>query len=215
MASKVLKPRKSRRSQANRVSRRPPPTYTLGLRQNIRLWEDDDASLHRRGQKGPPLFFEIASASLVVQSSAGGTIAQAMDADPIAGFVLNGWATRYATLFREYRILKVFFRIKALAANTGETRVTIDDRNNTTPTLALMEDQGYVTVENAVGAKDTCFAEWVNNDISEAGFSLTSASMTPCYLKIYTDNASLNTPANNTTKFTVKATYHFCFKGRV
>jgi len=192
-----------------------PPTYTLGLNRNIQLWDYSDADPHPRGQKPPPQFIETVSASLVQVSSAGGVINVALDADPIAGFVVNAWATRYATLFREYRILKVFFRIKALSANIGQTEVTIDEVNGTVPTLALMEDQGYVSVNNAVGSNDTCYAQWRVNDLAEAAWKLTTASMTPCYLKIYTDNATLNTPAAATTKFDVRATYTIAFRGRV
>lgn len=168
-------------------------------------------------KKAPPLFIDRVTSGVTFTCDAGGNIAQAFDLDPVGGTAaVPNWITRYGALFREYRVIKLIASIEALSPTAGKTLVTLDDINNTTPTLNLMNDQGYVVISNSVGSTDShARLVWRLANFAEAGFVSTATTRTPCYFKAFTDNAHFLTPAAATTNFEISIVYTIQFRGRV
>lgn len=211
------RPRNLQRRNGPRTASNASALQRIGSNNNIVLY--DAEAVHRLDavNKAPPHFTEKVKVVTSYTSSAGGTINIAHDADPVAGSgPVNAWSTRYQTLFREYRVVSIRVTAESLTGNAGKCMLTIDDANGTTPTTALMEDQGYVTLSNAVGSQDShAGGKWTLADTGESSWILTSQGRTPCYIKLYTDNAFWAAPAAATTKIVLHVLYTIEFRGRV
>lgn len=218
-SSRRLKSNRPNRNNRNRSSRNNNRSALIRIssNNNIVLYDAEAFDLTEKLTMAPPHFTEKVKAVTQYVSSGAGLIAAAHDCDPVAGSgPINAWATRYATLFREYRVVALRFVAESTNSTTGKTMVTIDDANGTAPTTALMEDQGYVMLSNAVGSNDShCAGKWTLADTGESSWILTSQGRTPCYIKLYTDNAFWNTPAAATTKIVLHVLYTIQFRGRV
>ncbi len=115
---------------------------------------------------------------------------------------ITSFASRFASLFDEYRILKVRFVIVPLYAGTtpGATVFAIDE-NDATATgsvSAAYEKIGAKLVTNAAQAyKSGKFTmTWAAHDTADLQFlSTTSTSVLSCALKIVTDTTLLGSPS--------------------
>jgi len=165
----------------------------------------------------PPKFREVVTTAGAFTCSAGGGFASANSLDPIAGSIpVNTWAARYGALFTEYRVERISVFVESMSNTVGLTLFALDDSPNgsVAPSAASIEGLGYVQAENGFGSNDFAHLEWRLTDLSEAGWTGIAVSIIPCYLKIYTDNAVLNTPAAATTKYLVSVTYTITYRGR-
>jgi len=203
------------RKQRRKKEKRRPPLAQVGIKNGIFLYVD--SLISDKVQKPPPQFFEVLQIYGTVACTGAGNIAAAITTDPIAGTnLVPNWATRYATLFREYRINRVVVHTVAMTGSAGLTWWTIDDINGTVPTLNAMEDQGFVETSNAVGVEGSrATLEWNLQNISEASWIATTVSEIPFYLKVYTDNANLLTPAVAVQLYELHIKYYISFRGRV
>jgi len=204
---------KNRNNGSRKRSRQVFDSATLGLARNIRYDKNPKRMVHL----APPLFTEVVTTSAVLTCSAAGGIASALSLDPIAGGIpVNTWATRYGACFTEYRTDKIDILVEGIGGTIGETLFALDDSPNgaVAPSAASIEGLGFVQCQNGFTANNYANLHWKLTDIAEAGFSGIAISLTPCYLKIYTDNGVLNTPAAATTKYLISITYTIVFRGR-
>ena len=140
------------------------------------------------------------------------------------GLILN-LATRFGTTYDEMRILKAYCEIRPVASSTtsGLTIFFIDENDNGTPGLsqarthfgnavsnngqAFQVSRGISRKLSTVPSEGIQLIEWSNRDIQDLNFlDTTDASTSLAYLKVYSDNANLGTPAVAQPLFVIRWT---------
>ncbi len=136
----------------------------------------------------------VPGTSLVLNSSAGGAIATVISA---AATNIVNWSTRFASLFDEYRFLKVMWKVTPVSNQPGLTYFYVDENDSSVPTLTESRNHRHVILSNSNTASSRMpfTFKWRNADLSDLGFIATgTTSTTPAVLKVYTD-ATLGTAA--------------------
>jgi hypothetical protein len=210
--------RRNRQSARNRNSSfNKTALLRLTAGNNITLYDAESMEKKASITKAPPHFTEVVQCRYNLTSSAGGDIAVALNTDPVAGTTaIINWATRYQSLFREYRVLVLRVKAESLSPTAGKTLLSMDDQSNIVPDVNSITDKRYVTFSNAVGSYDAhAGAKWLLGDLGEASWISTANSRTPCYVLLFTNTANWLTPAAATTNIGLTLTYTIEFRGRV
>ena len=139
--------------------------------------------------------------------------------------------SRY-NFFDEFRLIKAVFEIRPVAstATSGLTIFYIDENDATAPTLvqaqrhvgnALSNNGQSQMVSAGLGRRTQVDATgiqkitWTARDVTDLAFQAISnfSTAAPAYLKVYTDNANLGTPAVAQPLFVIRAYLTYQFRG--
>jgi hypothetical protein len=118
--------------------------------------------------------------------------------------IIPSFASRFATLFQEYRILGVTLTIRqtttpAGGGNSGVTCFFIDEKSATAPTAAVTLDRPRIEASNLADTSDKVhLIKWVANDLLDLDFTATGTAYTPMWYKVYTDVANFGCNATTT-----------------
>ncbi len=150
--------------------------------------------------------------SLVLSTSGAGGIATVISA--AASNIVN-WSTRFATLFDEYRFLKVVWKVTPVQNQIGVTYFYVDENDSSVPTLTEARNHRHVILSNSNTASSRMpyLFKWRSADLADLGFTGTgTTSTTPAVLKIYTD-ATLGTAAAINTMWLVDVVFTVQLRG--
>jgi hypothetical protein len=127
---------------------------------------------------------------------------------------VTGFSTRFASTFDEYRIIKAIMKIRPCSASTGLTRFFFDELSGTNPTQNdALERVGIELCNSNANSSSTKEMHWSPRDLDDQNFVATTASVTPCYLKIYTDAAVFGAPATVTPLWLISQNLTVEFRG--
>jgi hypothetical protein len=138
---------------------------------------------------------------------------------PIDVTLIQAFATRFATLFREYAVVGLTVEVQCnnIATTSGRAAIFIDETTAGAPTAA--QALGRPRLDLAVGPLFTPNApkvSWVPQDIVDLDYFSTSAPGTStAWLKIYTDVANFGTQAATTGQIIVTGALALEYRGYV
>lgn len=132
---------------------------------------------------------------------------------------IPSFATRFATLFDEYRILGVRFHVIPVCnlgtPNSGATVFVIDENDATAPASAavVVQKRGSRILSNFPGARNRSYTfTWKAKDTTdEAWLSVSSVSTTSCALKFASDTTLAAPTASDI--FIIQADLLISFRG--
>lgn len=131
---------------------------------------------------------------------------------------IAAFATRFASLFREYCIVGCRFevRISVTANASGILAVWIDEDSNATPTAAQAANRARLDVGLVANPVDRVYRiDWKPLDYLDLDWTDGGTNTTPAFLKLYTDVANFGTTATTTAQVLVTGTVALCFRGYV
>lgn len=125
-----------------------------------------------------------------------GAIAISASMDPIND--INGWATRFQSLFVEYRVVKVRAVIQLFSTNNaGVLNFWVRTSGGApTQTEALSQHPMQFAAADVNGRHEIV---WVPTDPIDLEYKATSVSSNPAYVQVYTNNANWGAPIVVTT----------------
>ena len=137
---------------------------------------------------------------------------------PIDLTIVNAWATRFATLFREYAICGAHFEIRPnnIANTAGIVKVFIDEQSAAAPTAADAVDRPSLDVTCGPIFEPRAYRlGWKPADILDLDYVSTATTFTPAWLKVLATVANTFTSAATTGQVLVTGTFACQFRGYV
>jgi hypothetical protein len=127
---------------------------------------------------------------------------------------VTGFATRFGSTFDEYRILGVRMRIAPLGVNPGISCFWFDEKNSSAPTVTeAYERIATRRSNNSADSKSTFTMTWTARDLLDLQYTAIGTVATPCYFKVYTDNATFGAPVAVTSLWIIDFELMVEFRG--
>lgn len=132
--------------------------------------------------------------------------------DPVTD--VTNWASRYQSMFREYRVIGVDVILQQAFPNSGSTTFWIDEATNYTPALNDANENIGVLIPNTnAGCKGTTTLHWRAKELEDLTFNSTGTSSAAAFLKGFTNQAQYGTTPAVASIFTIRLLYMIEFKG--
>lgn len=138
-----------------------------------------------------------------------GVVADSVAFDPTSE--ITGWATRFQSLWKEYRVVCVDVEVSLFSSsNSGlilmwvGTTSGVPSSTNALDAFALKFNASAVDVRHRL--------KWVPSDPADLDYNLTSVSSTPAYFKLYTDSGNFGSPIAVTVLGLISFAYHVQFR---
>lgn len=132
----------------------------------------------------------------------------------ISTSLINGFATRFGLTFDEYRILKVYCKIRPLVVSTGVTRFLFDEKSSTALTATGSTQRvGLTLANNSADSKSLQTMIWSARDLLDLQYTAIGSSVTPVYFKIYTDSTNYGAPVSATALWLIEFDLTVEFRG--
>ncbi len=134
--------------------------------------------------------------------------------------IVRAWATRFATLFKEFAIVGARFEIRLTSAGTpsGLVLFYIDENSAAAPTNAAL-DYAHAEVPIVNQQVDTTgslhVVEWQAKSYEDLTWDPTSAAGLVAYLKVFASVADTGTLAGTSANFMITGSIACCFRGYV
>jgi hypothetical protein len=127
---------------------------------------------------------------------------------------INGFSTRFASTFDEYRIVSVECKIIPIAASSGLTNFMWDEKSSAVPALSDAQERIGLRLANSnANPKSFRSMRWVAKTLDDLAFTPLGTTVTPVYFKIYTDATNYGAPVASTSLFIVEPLFTIEFKG--
>jgi hypothetical protein len=140
-----------------------------------------------------------------------GVIAQSLAIDKTA---IGDFATRFASTFDEYRVLKASIKIRPLAVSTGVTRFFFDEKTSSTPSATQAAERvGQTLANNSAAHASTRSMSWRARDLGDLAYQSIGGSTATVWLKVYTDTANFGAPIAVTPLWLIEYNITFEFRG--
>lgn len=141
-----------------------------------------------RGQ--PMSTLVIKSGPVVLSTTAGtGLVSYVQPIDVVAD--VPSWASRFESLFQEYRLVKVVSVVTALSNTTGLGHAWYNEVNASPPTFPESTEQGVNRFPLSVNSSKSFHRfVWKPRTINDMVFSSTAVSFVPASFKFFTNNAN-------------------------
>jgi hypothetical protein len=150
-----------------------------------------------------------------VASIAAGAVAAVF---PLDLTLVNGFATRFASLFREYAIVgaSIEIRLNNTAVTAGIIEAFIDEETNAAPTANDAANRPRLDMTVGPIFEPRAYRmKWKPRDILDLDYVATGTTFTPAWLKVFGSVANTFTTATTTGQVIVTGTLAFCFRGYV
>jgi len=157
----------------------------------------------------------IIPAPLLSVSLSAGNIASSSTLDPVTR--LDGFATRWAAVFRQYCVTKIIVALSfsnLYSAPAGTVWAQIQENNTTPNGSAVAEERAVLTLDAAQDPlKNSATIVWVPKSSEDLQWTDTGTTNSVAYLKIYGNTTNtLTTGADSTTRVTAQMFYHIAFR---
>ncbi len=142
-----------------------------------------------RSYANQPLATHVIPAGSYLLTPTGGTVASATPVDPTT--LINGWATRFQTLYEEYRVVKVKAQVNFFSStNPGILASYWDEKTPyTTPTVAIVQQRS--TFKTSLSSTDRPLnMTWVPRDLLDLEYTAIGTAVSPVAICFYTDSAN-------------------------
>lgn len=114
-----------------------------------------------------------------------GAIASSISMDPTT--IVTNWATRFGSLYREYRVIAARARIVCFSStNPGTLLCYWEEKDNAAPNNAQAAEQAMKRFAAADVFKEHLMS-WHAKDLLDLQYVNTSTASNPVYWKLYTD----------------------------
>jgi len=146
---------------------------------------------------------------------AAGAIAnsQVIDTTVIAAF-----ATRFASLFREYCIVgaRIEIRLNAATNSQGLVRVWIDEDSAAVPTGVQAQSRAALDIAIVSSPPDKVYMiEWKPYDLLDLDWTDVGTNVTSAWMKTYANNAFTGTAVTTTAQLAISGTIALAFRGYI
>jgi len=140
-----------------------------------------------------------------------GAIAEVTPMDPTTQ--ITNWATRFQSLYEEYRVVKAVARVLCFSStNPGTLMMFWDEKSATVPTNAAASERALVRF-NAGDVTRPHKTTWVARDLLDLQYTPTGTASNPVYWKIFTNNANNGSSIVATAYCTVDFKLTIQFRG--
>jgi len=129
---------------------------------------------------------------------------------------ITNFSTRFASLFEEYRIVGVQYRVKFFSSGaTGIIVTWFDEKNINTPTLTESTTKSEPSLAvNLSRVERDLVLKWTPHDTVDLQYQQTTAAAFPVgAFKLYTDSANYGTAAATVPICQVYQTFWLQFRG--
>jgi hypothetical protein len=124
---------------------------------------------------------------------------------------VQGWATRFQSLWKEYRVVKFEAEINLFSStNAGMIKMWIGTTSGVPSSADALDALGVKF--NASSVDRIHKITWVPSDPDDLVFTLTSGSLNPAYFKLYTDAGNFGSPIAVTSLGTASYKYWIQFR---
>jgi hypothetical protein len=132
---------------------------------------------------------------------------------PVNQNQVTSFATRFASTFVEYRIIRAKFLVRLFSStNAGVLQAWIDEVSTNVPTLA--EARERATLIMSASATDTFpVLKWVCGDTDDLKYRPIGTAASLATFKIYSDFANFGASIAATDYFEVEPEFQFQFRG--
>jgi hypothetical protein len=121
-----------------------------------------------------------------------GVVSSVISMNPVA--LVTNWATRFQTLYEEYRVKAVRARVLcASGSNTGTLLCYWDEKSNTAPSNASASQEAMKRICNGDVYKEHIMT-WHAKDLLDLEYTAIGTAVNPVYWKLYTDTANNAAP---------------------
>jgi hypothetical protein len=126
---------------------------------------------------------------------------------------LQGFATRFASTFDEYRIVQARFLFRMFSSvNPGTIMIFIDENSTGVPVLAEAQER-FIINPSASDVGRTHQLSWTAADPQDLLYNPLATGFTPATMKVYTDNANFGSSIVATDYFEMNAFFRIQFRG--
>jgi len=142
-----------------------------------------------------------------------GQIASVINIDPTT--LITNWATRFQTLYEEYRVVGAKMRLLNFSSNNPGTMLMFwDEKSATAPTNTTASERATKRV-NAGSVDRAHTMTWNARDLLDLQYTPIGTSVVPVYWKLFTNSANNGSSAVATDYCTVDFKLHIQFRGFV
>lgn len=125
-----------------------------------------------------------------------------------------GFTTRFGSTFDECRVLSARFRITAVSASTGVTKMWFDEKASASPSANEAQERTSQPFANTnANSKSRNSLTWKARDLLDLQYSPIGSVATPAYFKIYTDTTTWGAPATVTPLWLIEPVFTVEFRG--
>lgn len=143
-----------------------------------------------------------------------GVIADAIAINPESD--IQSFATRFASTFQEYRLVKARLMIRPCGSSTGVSRVWQESHNSASVTSqSASEKSGLILPNTMTNSRSVSQLIWKPRGVEVLEWSGIGSSTTFGQFSLYTDLASFNAPATATVLWETQIEYTIEFRGLV
>jgi hypothetical protein len=124
---------------------------------------------------------------------------------------VQAWATRFQTLWKEYRVVKVVAEVELFSStNSGLINLWV---GTTTGVPAAVDALATFPLKFNASAVDKVHTlTWIPDDPADLVYTLTSSSLVPATVKLYTDAGNFGAPIAVTNLGLLSLTYWVQFR---
>jgi hypothetical protein len=141
-----------------------------------------------------------------------GAIAVAFAVDPTT--FVNNWGTRFATTFKEYRVIKAVLTMKTFSSTLpGQINAWVDETLTAAPTAAQAQEYQGITTFPAGANEMNHVVKWSPHSPTELAYVPISTASNNATFKIYTDNANFGSSIVATQYMTYQQLITIQFRG--
>ena len=201
-------------------------SMTRGQKKNMRRERDGRRSVENRiksnmlslvpsykGQVVAALNIVSLPTLMTMPGSAPYTIASVVSVDPTT--VVDDWATRFASLWEEYRIVKVVADVTTFSSTlSGQLACYWDEQSSSAPTANSAERRGIFKFPLSANNRKHIF-RWNPTDYLDLEYKPVGTASTPVWFKLFSDSANYGTSAADQGKpvGTIVLTLNVQFRG--
>jgi hypothetical protein len=126
---------------------------------------------------------------------------------------MSAFATRFASTFVEYRIIRAKFKYRCFSTTVpGISQVWIDEKSTTNPSLNEARERAILSISHANVVKNHELT-WTCSDPLDLQYSDIGTAVTVCSFKLYTDNAVFGAPTVATEFLEIVPYFQLQFRG--
>jgi hypothetical protein len=198
----------SRRKANKRRTRQPRQRSSRGRRSTQRMFDDGKSF---RGQ--PKTVMRIISGPTLLSTTAGtGLIAYVQPIDVVND--IPSWASRFESLFQEFRLNSVTVTVTTIANTQGVGVGWFNEVNASPPTFPESAEQGRNRFPLSCNSSRSVHSyTWRPKTINDLIFTSTSTAFVPCSWKIFTNNSNYGSSLTAAQVILVEYSYVVEFRG--
>jgi len=200
--------RSNKKNKKNQVGNR-----KAGSRTSTQRQKEKDLELSLIRTYPHQVTWEVWLPAIPSKSTTTVTSGQIASTNNVTSTQIQSFATRFASTFVEYRIIRAVFKIRLFSStNPGVIQFWLDEKSTAAPTLAEAQERAVLIV--SAGAVDRTFSlKWVSADPVDLQYNAVGTPATLVTFKGFTNNANFGSSIVATDYYEVEPEFQFQFRG--